>query len=619
MSKKVLLSGKLFESRVHSQNVTGKEKWLGYLLGPCGALLLNAVLATYLNVYYTDVLNLTGIWGGLFLTIFPIISKIIDAITNVIMGYIIDRTKTKQGKARPWILLSAPLIAITGILLFVVPSGNQQLQIIWVIISYNLFYSFAYTIYNMSHNLMVPLSTRNTIQRGGLSVFNQIASIMMSGILVALIFPMVIMPALGANKSLWIIVMSVLSIIALPFTLLEYYFTKERVTEEQAKSDAPKVSFAKQLKIVFSDKYLWIIFIYFLIYTAGTVFKNLGLVYYCNYVLGTYNDGVTQMLVSVIGGIPMGIGIFLVWPLAKRFGKRNVTMWGFVLYAIGSAICWMFPTNLYIVLVGQFIKNIGGLPCAYVFMALFADSLDHIEWKSGVRCDGIAMSIYNIIATALVGVCTGIFNAMLAKTGYIAPSLSEAGETIAAVQPEAVKNAITFAFVGLETFTGAALAIVLVFFNVEKTSDKKLAIIRDRQKADCEKNGEEWIAPEIKAAQDEEKFILQNEQAFVENLKVKCEKKGLDFEKELEKHNTKVADNKAKAEEKKRLAEGKQTAKLEKAEQKKAEKLAKLTPEKLAKREERLRKKAERDEKAWQIEKQKGEEYYQKIQAELNR
>ena len=619
MSKKGLLSGKLFESRVHSQNVTGKEKWLGYLLGPCGALLLNAVLATYLNVYYTDVLNLTGIWGGLFLTIFPIISKIIDAITNVIMGYIIDRTKTKQGKARPWILLSAPLIAITGILLFVVPGGNQKLQIAWVIISYNLFYSFAYTIYNMSHNLMVPLSTRNTIQRGGLSVFNQIASIMMSGILVALIFPMVIMPVLGVNKSLWIIVMSVLSIIALPLTLLEYYFTKERVTEEQAESDAPKVSFAKQLKIVFSDKYLWIIFIYFLIYTAGTVFKNLGLVYYCNYVLGTYNDGVTQMLVSVIGGIPMGIGIFLVWPLAKRFGKRNVTMWGFVLYAIGSAICWMFPTNLYIVLVGQFIKNIGGLPCAYVFMALFADSLDHIEWKSGVRCDGIAMSVYNIIATALVGVCTGIFNAMLAKTGYIAPSLSEAGETIAAVQPEAVKNAITFAFVGLETFTGAALAIVLVFFNVEKTSDKKLAIIRDRQKADCEKNGEEWIAPEIKAAQDEEKFILQNEQAFVENLKVKCEKKGLDFEKELEKHNTKVADNKAKAEEKKRLAEEKQTAKLEKAEQKKAQRLAKLTPEKLAKREERLRKKAERDEKAWQIEKQKGEEYYQKIQAELNR
>lgn len=619
MSEKVLLSGKLFESRVHSQNVTSKEKWLGYLLGPCGALLLNAVLATYLNVYYTDVLNLTGVWGGLFLTIFPIVSKIIDAITNVVMGYIIDRTKTKQGKARPWLLLSAPLIAVTGILLFIVPSGNQKLQIAWVMISYNLFYSFAYTIYNMSHGLMVPLSTRNTIQRGGLSVFNQISSIMISGILVALVFPMAIMPALGVNKSLWIIVMSVLSIIALPLILMEYYFTKERVTEEQGGAAAPKVSFAKQLKIVFSDKYLWIIFIYLLVSTFGTVFKNLGLVYYCNYVLGTYNDGITQMLVSVIGGVPMGIGVFLVWPLAKKFGKRNVTMWGFVLYAIGSAICWMFPTNLFIVLVGQFIKNIGGLPCAYVFMALFADSLDHIEWKSGVRCDGLAVSISSIISVALVGVCTGIFNALIAKAGYVAPSLNEAGQTIAAVQNNAVKNVITFSFVGLEVFTGAALAILLAFFNVEKTLGKKQQIIRERQKANCEANGEEWIAPEIKAAQDEEKFILENEKAFAENLKNKCEKKGLDFEQELEKHNNQVADKKAKAEEKKRLAEEKRAANLEKAEQKKAQRLAKLTPEQLAKREERIKAKNERDEKAWETEKQKGEEYYQKIQAELNK
>lgn len=613
-----LLSGKFFESRVHSQNVTGKEKWLGYLLGPCGALLLNAVLATYLNVYYTDVLNLTGVWGGVFLAIFPIVSKVIDAITNVIMGYIIDRTKTKQGKARPWLLLSAPLLAVTGVLLFAVPSGSQKLQIAWVMISYNLFYSFAYTIYNMSHGLMVPLSTRNTIQRGGLSVFNQISSIMMSGILVALLFPMAIMPLLGVNKSLWIIVMSVLSIIALPLTLLEYYFTKERVTEEQVDSDAPKVSFAKQLKIVFSDKYLWIIFVYFLIYTIGTVFKNLGLVYYCNYVLGTYNDGITQMLVSVIGGVPMGIGIFLVWPLAKKFGKRNVTMWGFVLYAIGSAICWAVPTNIYIVLVGQFIKNIGGLPCAYVFMALFADALDHLEWKSGIRCDGMAMSVYNIIAVAMVGVCTGIFNALIAKAGYVAPYVDELGQLVA-VQNDAVKNVITFSFVGLEVITGIVLAVLLAFFNVEKTIGKKQQIIRDRQKAACEANGEEWIAPEIKASEDEEKFILENEKAFAENLKIKCEKKGLDFDQELNKHNNQVADKKAKAAEKKRIAKEKQAAKLEKAEQKKAQRLAKLTPEQLEKREERQKAKQERDEKAWKIEKQKGEEYYQKIQAELNK
>lgn len=166
------MKNRVFNSRIKSKNVTAKEKWIGYLLGPVGALLLNAVLASYLNIYYTDVLKLTSVWGGLFLTLFPLISKVVDAITNVLMGYIIDCTKSKQGKARPWLLLSAPLIAITGVLLFVVPNGSTTFQAIWVMISYNLFYSFAFTIYNMSHSLMVPLSTRNTLQRGGLSVFN---------------------------------------------------------------------------------------------------------------------------------------------------------------------------------------------------------------------------------------------------------------------------------------------------------------------------------------------------------------------------------------------------------------------------------------------------------------
>ena len=479
MGEKKLLETKILQSKVHGDQVKASEKWLGYLIGPAGALLLNAVLASYLNVYYTDVLKLTSVWGGVFLTVFPIISKIVDAITNLVMGYLIDHTHTAQGKARPWLLLSAPLLTISGILLFAVPSASTTVQVIWVMLSYNLFYSFAYTIFNMSHNLMVPLSTRDTTQRGGLSVFNQIATIMMGGILVALIFPMVIMPAIGVDKHKWIILMSVLSIMALPLTLLEYYFTKERVTEETQEEANDSVSFKTQLKAIFTDKYMIIIYVYFLIYTFGSSIKNMSLVYFCNYVLGTYNDGKTQTLLSVIGGIPMGIGIFAVWPIAKKIGKRNATLAGFILYSIGSAICWMFSKNLTIMLIGQFIKNIGGLPCAYVFMALFADTLDHLEWKTGFRSDGTAMSIYNTIAVTMVGVCQGIFNGMLSHAGYVAPELVN-GQTIAAVQPEAVQSVITFGFVGLESVTGIIMAILLSFLNVEKGLDKKQQEIKER-------------------------------------------------------------------------------------------------------------------------------------------
>ena len=141
------------------------------------------------------------------------------------MGYIIDHTKPYRARLVRGSCFRLRFFLISGVLLFVVPQGNETVQVIWVMLSYNLFYSFAYTIYNMSHNLMVPLSTRNTEQRGSLSVFNQISTIMMSGIIVALIFPMLIMPQLGVDKSKWIVTMSILSCLALPLTLMEYYFT----------------------------------------------------------------------------------------------------------------------------------------------------------------------------------------------------------------------------------------------------------------------------------------------------------------------------------------------------------------------------------------------------------
>lgn len=478
-----LMSAPFLNSRVKSENVTKAERWLGYLIGPSGAILLNAVLASYLNVYYTDVLKLTGVWGGAFLMIFPIISKVIDAITNICMGYVIDRTKSKQGKARPWLLLSSVLVLLSGILLFAVPTGNETVEVIWIMLSYNFYYSVAFTIYNMSHNLMVPLSTRNTEQRGGLSVFNNIATIMVSGIVVALIFPMLVMPAIGANQAAWIRLMTMLSILAFPLVLMEYYFTKERVTEEDAGIEQKeKIDFREQLKVIFTDRYCLIIYGYTLLYQLSSLLKNTALIYYCNYVLGTYNDGTTQTMVSVIGGIPMGLGIFLVWPLAKKIGKKNITVAGFSLYALGSVICWIMPTNMTVVLIGQFIKNIGGLPCAYVFMALFADVLDHLEWKSGFRCDGTGMSIFTIVQTVCMGLSTGIFNFAISRSGYIAPTFNSAtGETIAVLQNAATKNVFTFFFVGLEVFTGIAMALILSKLDVEKVIDREQAEIKARK------------------------------------------------------------------------------------------------------------------------------------------
>lgn len=625
-----VLENRIFDSRVKSKNVTGKEKRLGYLLGPCGALLLNATLNIYLNQYYVDVLGLGALFGGLFIALFPIFSKIVDGVVDILYGYLIDRTKSKQGKGRPWILLCAPLLAITGILLFTVPQADPGIQAIYVVITYNLFYSFAYSIYNMAYNLMVPLSTRNTQQRNLLSVFTQVSTIMISGILVALVFPMVVLPFIGVDKTMWIIVMSIFSTIALPLTLIQYYFTKERITEEKRDQQEKKIPFKAQLKAAFSDKYIYLLMLYFLVYTLGTQFKNLGLVYYSNYVLGTYSDGFTQTMISVIGGVPMGIGIFAVWPLVKRFGKKNVTFVGFLIYALGSAICCIAPDNMVIVLIGQFIKNIGGLPCSYVFMALMADCLDNLEWKTGFRSDGVVTATYNIVSTTVTGVGTGLFNFGLSANGYVAPitgevpsditnavqkTINNADGSISTIfkQNDSVINFIVFAFLGFEILTGLISAILIWFIDVEKNISRKQKVLVEREKEEFKKEGKVWLPSDERAAIKQEKDDLEAEEAYKEELVKKCEKEGKDFAKEYAIHLYKKNLKAEKEHQKELKTINAEKAFNEKMKKKHAERLAKFNDKQKANYEKHQQKLEEK----WIKEKEHGERIYQKFQKEL--
>ncbi|MBQ9031435.1 MAG: MFS transporter [Parasporobacterium sp.] len=195
LEKSKLFASPKFDPYIKSANTSRPEKWLGFFFGPMGAAILNITLVSYLNVFYTDVLDLTNsfVWAAAFMALFPILSKIVDAVTNIVMGQIIEKTRTRQGKARPWIFISAPLMSIATILLFLVPREHSVLQFVLVALTYNIFFSFAYTIYNMSHTLMVPLSTSNVKQRDALSLFTNMGVNMLPGVVVSLLFPAVLM------------------------------------------------------------------------------------------------------------------------------------------------------------------------------------------------------------------------------------------------------------------------------------------------------------------------------------------------------------------------------------------------------------------------------------------
>lgn len=470
-----LVDGHLYKNRFNRltslEHVKGSEKWFGYLIGPAGPLMLNTVFASYLNLYYTDVWNMTPYLGGMFLVILPIVSKILTSIFMMAMGQILERTGHNAGKARPWLLRAAPLVSGTGILLFLIPRTSEWMQMLWVFLSYNLFFSFSYTIYSMSHSMILPLSTRNSEERGRLSVFSNISQVAVTGIIASLLFPVFVLPQLGTDRGRWILVMGLCSVIAFPLIILEYLFTRERISEEHLKGEKNKepTTVTTQFKMAVKNKYWVLLMIYFMVNTIGTNFRTASLIYYCNYVLGNYNDGVTQALVNAVGGFPMGIGMFLAWPLAKRFGKKNCILAGTVLMVIGGCVCLIAPGNMAVVLAGQIIKNTGAVPASYLLLALFSDVLEHMEYTAGIRLDGISMSIYNVILTVGNGICLSAFNLFLFRLGYVAPVFDAvAGITKSHVQNQAVQFFFIFGFVGLEVLLGGAMIVILSKLNVER-------------------------------------------------------------------------------------------------------------------------------------------------------
>lgn len=550
LEKSKLFASPKFDPYVKSANTTSSERWLGYFFGPMGAAVLNITLISYLNVFYTDVLDLTNsfAWAAAFMALFPILSKIVDAVTNIVMGQIIEKTRTRQGKARPWIFISAPLMTVATILLFLVPREHSLLQFVLVALTYNIFFSFAYTIYNMSHTLMVPLSTSNVKQRDALSLFTNMGVNMLPGVVVSLVFPAVLMPVLGYSYEKWLTAMIIIAAIALPFTVLEYFFTKERVTEAAVSAGEIKnVPFKEQLRACFSSK-CWILMVLFmLMHQLMSNMMTISLPYFCNWVLGTYNDGTTQMFLSAVGKAPLGFGVFLLWPLVKKFGKRKVMIIGFTIAAAAEAICWIGSRNMGLMLAGSFIYAIGFLP-SYVYSALMADTLDYIEYEKSMRVDGLTASIYTIIYTVSVGIGQGIFNLGLTTTGYEAPKLIAEG--VYNVQNTATQNFITAAYIGIPMIALAAMVVIMIFLRVE---DKLPDIHREltaRRKAECEARGEIYLSPEEKAEQEQVEQDRIAEVKRIEELRAKCEKDGLNFDEEEAKYQAKLAEKKAKAEDK---------------------------------------------------------------------
>lgn len=605
-AKKSIFDTPLLSTKVKSAKAKiFPEGVLGYFLGPTLALLANSILSNYFNMYMTNILNITN-WASTFFTLLPGLSVIMVVIGNILVGRLMDHNKSRAGKARPLILLSVPLSVLALIVLFIISpfanelstSGTQVGAMVCIAIGYNLWFSIAYPCYYTSHAALVNLSTRSSKDRSLLATISNATALAAMG-LCTMILPFFLsllfvyqtditvlatqypgfVPALDeagkelgyytlngqpiydqqASYNAWKIFVIALMVITAVGAVIEYYFTRERITEESfvagaATGNKKATPLKAQAKVCLKDKYWWIMIVFFLLYQLGGMVKNVSQLYYCqamfadaagNYTTAT--GGSFSGTLAILGAIPTALGMVIAWPLSNKIGKGKAIMFGAILSVIGGAIGFIAPQNFYVVATSFAVKALGSTPAMYLSLALLADMLDHQEAKHKFRTDGLTMTVYGAIMAGMTGIATTILNGVLSATGY-------SGDNIA---PKALQTAMPWIFIGVETFCYLGIFIMFIFMNVEKFSKQDHETILENQKQAALAAGEEWIEPEERMRREEEEADRQAEEARKAELKARCEKKGLSYEEEEAKYQ-------AVQEEKRRAAEAKKAAKAAK-------------------------------------------------------
>lgn len=579
-SEKGLLSGwfnsSFWNTRITSANVHGKERWLGYVAGPFGVMLLQSIVNSYFNKYLTDTLGFTvsrGMWIAGFMVVFPVLSKLLDAITNVIMAKLLDKTTCRQGKLRPWFILSLPITVASIILMFAIPDMGAKAQAVWVIISYNLFYSVGYTMWYMAYELSAALSTRNVKQRSGNSIAGQVTKNIGTGI-ISILFPTIlsgISHAVGGDKQGYLVTLAVMCVIAVPLTFIQYFYTRERITEERRVTESEgehlqvrEASFATQLKACVKDKY-WVMFIILIfIYQVLNALKSVSQIYYAGWVVAgnAYGEAAAiQARFTMIAMAPMGPMLFVVLPMIKKFGRTKMIILGSAVAFVGALIAFFGAGSTMPVYAGTGLGGVGAMFYVYTMMSFTGDAIDHVEYSQKVRVEGVTAALVGFMHSLANGLGQGLFNLGLMVSKYTTPELvgtiEKNGKVIEqyADQTSGATMWINFSYQGAIALTALLFLILFVFFfDIDKRMPEVTHALVERKKAECAAKGIPYVSHEEQQRAEIAQQQIEAEENRVKELREHCEKKGLDFETENQKYLDKKAKKDAKKAAKKKKA-----------------------------------------------------------------
>ena len=428
---------------------------LAYGLGDFGSNFAWTYVSAFALIYFTDTAGIKAAAVGTLI----LISKILDGVTDVFIGNLIDRTKSKMGKARPWLFWSSFPLVISLILIFNVPSGISNTgKLVYIFITYTLMSAFFYTASNIAYNALVALVTdvpEDRVMMGSLRfIFAVLAGAVISTITMKLV------EIFGTGQKGWIMVSLLYSILFLLFTMITVFGLREiKTAEPQAagsdnKEQAPALG--KSLLLLLKNRYFIIMLaIYIVNYIYTGISSGVG-IYYASYVLG---DPALLGVLSVAMLLPMIIGLVLSPKITEKLGMKKACFFGMLLSIIGGLIMLISRNSLPVVITGIAIRWLGSTPLVASMYALVAETAEYASLKFDTKMDGMIFSCTSVGIKVGTGLGTALIGWVLAFGNY---------NGLAEAQPQSAINAISGLYLISPLIVSACLAVLLAALNVEK-------------------------------------------------------------------------------------------------------------------------------------------------------
>lgn len=406
-----------------------KTMTLKHYLGDGASMIaVNSIsgLAGMLTFFYTDKVGLAAAAVGTIM----LLTRVLDAFIDLMMGNVVDRTRSKYGKARPWFLWMIVPTLISVILLFTVPANaSSTVKYIYAFLTVTFATGFVYSAIAIPLGSIMALRTRSSEERGKMGITRAAFGYFIGMVIAILLIPVSNM--LGGDQKAWIMIGATLGILSGIALLATFLSSKEQVDGTQLeKIEEDQISFMESLKLLFKNKY-WVIMLFInILYQMSNSINGSTGVYYTKYILGNEN---LVGIMGAVGLVPVLVGFALVGPMIKKFGLTRTTQIGLIIGIVSTGIRCFMPYSFIAALVFGSFSTFAMIPMMAVSGVLLANTIEYGEWQSGKRIVGMANSGSSFGQKIGMGIGTAMIGWILAFGHYDGTAAVQPGSAIASI------------------------------------------------------------------------------------------------------------------------------------------------------------------------------------------